>query len=399
MAVFLTLTAVMALTAALVWLPGRATLTPTFLPIHRLLLTAVPGYAILQVLAALFSVAPARSLWGPADAPYGSIFALATVVFFCVLVGTLETKAQVDRLISVILIGSVPAALYGLVQYLGLDPLRWVSDSVSPMHSTLGRSNFLAAYLALVIPFTLARLATVQGRPARWRYGILLALQMACLVLTQARAGWLGCVGAWLTFRFLLARGRRQQIPWVTLALSLIAGVVVYLWMAGALNAGREEAQAFAELRATSADRRWIIWQSTLSLISDRWLLGYGPGTFDFVFAARFPPGTLYDGADLIVSDPHNLILNQLMATGVVGLVAFLAIVACFYRTLLSAFALHLDRFTSAALAAVLGSTTAFLIQAQANPASIVPMVWFWLNLAVGVVLYRSLRSDPPCPI
>ena len=109
-----------------------------------------------MLLATVASVNPALSLWGTAENQRGAITLVAGVLFFLLLTDVLRRPDQVIRLVKVLILASVPVVVYGLVQELGLDPLLWISDSVSPVHATLGRSNYLGAYLAIVASWTLA---------------------------------------------------------------------------------------------------------------------------------------------------------------------------------------------------------------------------------------------------
>jgi len=363
----------------------------------------VSVYTIVYVLATVTSINPWLSLWGVNWKPQGTITTLCVLIFFLSMAETLRTKEQVNRMTDALLLGSVPVAVYGLAQYFGLDPLGWITDSVSSILSTMGRSNFLGAYLAMVIPFTLFRIVTKRGYGWSLRYTLVLILQVICLLLTWARAAWLSFLGGCLVFLCLLAWRWRS---WVLLAISivvLIAGSWLFALMnhtslpRQAINDSRSSGPSFDELRTASVDRRFIIWRSTLTLIPARWLLGYGPETFVTIFSSRYPPGSLYEGTDVLVDDPHNLILNQLMAIGLVGLLAFLEIIVRFYGTVFDAFSRGMNRWIEAITAATLGSATAFLIQAQFNPQVIVLVVLFWIVLAFGVVVHRWDRVTPSC--
>ncbi len=357
-------------------------------------------YAAAYVLATVTSVDPLLSLWGSRDNPQGAITVLSVMVFFLLIANALRTRGQLDRMTATLLLGSIPVAVYGLSQYVGLDPLDWITDSVSPVLSTMGRSNFLGSYLAMVIPFTLARIVIRRGSWATLRYTLVLVLQVTCLLLTLARGAWLGFLGSFLVFLWLLARRWRS---WVLLAISIMA-LLIGTWLFASMNniglpqwvihktadVSQESEPSFAELRMASVEARIIIWKSTLALIPARWLLGYGPETFAAVFSAYRPPEMAhFEGPDVMVDDPHNLILDQLTATGIVGLLAFLCVIVGFYKITLGTFSCGTDKPTEATLAAILGSATAFLIQAQFNPDVIVLVVLFWLVLALGVVVHR----------
>ena len=357
-------------------------------------------YTAAYALATVTSIDPRLSFWGSRDNLQGVMTVLIVVVFFLLIANALRTREQLDRMTTALLLGSIPVAVYGLSQYLGLDPLNWITDSVSPVLSTMGRSNFLGSYLAMVIPFTLARIVIRRGGGAALRYTLVLVLQVTCLLPTLARGAWLGFLGGSLVFLWLLARRWRS---WALLAISIMA-LLIGTWLFASMNniglpqcAIRKTANvsqgsepSFVELRTASVEARITIWKSTLSLILARWLLGYGPETFAAVFSSHYPPELArFEGPDVMVDDPHNLILDQLAATGIVGLLAFLCVIVGFYRITLGTFSRGIDRPTEATLAAILGSATAFLIQAQFNPDVIVLVAFFWLVLALGVVVHR----------
>lgn len=362
------------------------------------------GYATAYVLATATSIAPPLSLWGPHDNPQGTITVLCAVIFFLLMASGLQTKAQFDRLVSALILGSVAVAVYGLSQFFGIDSLPWITDSVSPVLSTLGRSNFLGAYLAMVVPFTLLRIADGDRDGSRTRYTFVLILQVACLWLTLARAAWIGLLGGMLLFLGLLAWRRRNRILWGGAIFVLILGIGLYVamsttalprWGQPTAGAQTEQGVSFADLRNASVNARLTIWGTTLGLIRDRWLLGYGPEQFTAVFAAHYPPELArFEGPQVVVDDPHNLFLDQAMAAGVIGLAALLGVLIIFYRLMLATLHRCTNRSSESALAAILGSVTVFVIQAQFTPDVIVLSAFFWLALALGVVITREAAME-----
>jgi O-antigen ligase len=342
------------------------------------------------------------SLWGGRDNPQGTITVLCTVIFSLLIADGLRTHAQFNRMVSALILGSVPVAVYGLSQFFGLDPLPWITDSVSPVLSTLGRSNFLGAYLAMVVPFTLLRIADGDAGRSQARYAFVLALQIGCLWLTLARAAWVGLLGGTLSFLGLLAQRRRSRALWGSAVIVLFLGVWSYTamnvtalprWDQPTIGAQPEQGVPFADLRIASVNARLTIWKTTVGLIRDRWLLGYGPEQFTTIFAAHYPPELArFEGPQVVVDDPHNLFLDQTMAAGVIGLAALLGVLVASYRLMLVALFRCIDWNGESALAAILGSVTAFIIQAQFNPDVIVLSAFFWLILALGVVMARGDR-------
>jgi O-antigen ligase len=193
-------------------------------------------YGVIVGLATAVSIDARTSLWGSNIYGHGTITTLALLLFFFLLTTALRHTRQIDQLINIILIGSVPVALYGLIQYAGLDPIEWSPHSISPIHSTMGRSNYLGSYLAMIIPFTLVRLIQSRADAQRNRlvaYGILLLLQLSCLLFTLARGAWLGFTIGIVLFAILLTRQRRNRLRLVLLLLIVGLAVVGFITNAG----------------------------------------------------------------------------------------------------------------------------------------------------------------------
>lgn len=375
--------------------PGAATRNPLAWP--------VLFYASAGVLATVASVDPEQSLWGSASNPHGTVTTLCLVAFFFLIAEALSTGEHLDRMVSALLLGSVPVAIYGLAQYLGRDPLQWLTHPVSRTLSTMGNSIFLGAYLAMVVPFTLSRLVAARERRGTWRYGVVLALQVTCLLFTRARGAWLGFLGASLLFLVCLAWRRRRKVLLPAAVVFLLAGGWAFAAMSGAgrtLQAPGQAARAaeqgasLSKIRAASLGARIAIWRGTLALIPERWLLGHGPETFAQVFAAHYPPDLArYQPREQIVDDPHNILLEHCASAGVVGLVAFVGLLATFFWVTLCALGRAADKASEATVVAIASSATAFLIYAQFNPDVIALSALFWLDLALGVAALR--RANP----
>ncbi|MGH9336556.1 MAG: O-antigen ligase family protein, partial [Vicinamibacteria bacterium] len=315
---------------------------------------------------------------------------LGLVGLYFILSRSRQTRDERARLLDAVLLSTIPLALYGLLQYVGLDPLPWLTDSVSPVLATMGRSNFLGAYMAMAVPLTFFRIASSSSRSPVRLWTILL-LQASIVALSQARAAWLALVGGAVVFTALLDRGMERR-RFLALTVSFLAlGILLFTPLSGgdppSLRVdGARSAPSFSEIRAHTVGSRLSIWRCTLSLLPDRWLLGYGPEAFARVFASRCPvapPGW-------IVDDPHNLFLDQLFAAGVTGAIAFAILIVFFFRSLPAPDARN--RNERALRAALLGSGTAFLVQAQFNPDAIALTLLFWVVLAIAA---RSREVTP----
>jgi O-antigen ligase len=94
---------------------------------------------------------------------------------------------------------------------------------------------------------------------------------------------------------------------------------------------------------------------------------------------------------------PHNLLLEQLLATGVIGLVAFVWIIVRLYARLLAVLATKIPQSHKTLLAALLAAVTGYLVQAQFIPDVLVSIVFFWVFIALGIATANC--TEKACPL
>ncbi len=291
-----------------------------------------------------FSIAPRISFWGSYERLQGTYSLLSCVALFAVIAATLRRRAQVERVVTAIVLASVPVGLYGVAQHFGLDPIPWAAGARAGVTSTLGSPNFAGAYLLMVVPLTLHRLVdSIRGRHALAGTAYLLALaaQGTVLVLSRSRAPVLALCGAGLVMALLLARSRRARLAWAGGG-ALVALLVVAVNLPGL--------RSFSEDETGSIHSRVLIWDAALRLTGphpplgiagdemsgeDRFhrlrpLLGYGPESMRAAFPRVRPPRIR--AWDTSIDRAHNETLDRLVTTGWAGVVAFCVLVWFFFE-------------------------------------------------------------------
>jgi tetratricopeptide (TPR) repeat protein len=126
-------------------------------------------YALVFVFTTFTSVVPGTSFWGSYQRLQGTYTNLSYIALAAMIVMTLRRREQLERLITVMVLSSLLAVGYGLVQHYQIDPLPWKGDVISRVASTMGNSIFVAAYLIMILPFVLYRaitaLSDARGAP------------------------------------------------------------------------------------------------------------------------------------------------------------------------------------------------------------------------------------------
>jgi O-antigen ligase len=373
--------------------PRRCALSPLVLPTLM--------FGLVLTLATAFSINPRVSAFGSYERQQGLLTIGANIALLLFVATNLRTRAQMERLWHVLVWGSPPIVAYGFLQAVHLDPLAWRTDAASPVLSTVGRANFLGSYLVLVIPLTAGLLWLARSRLL---YLFLLASQLTCLALTQARGAWIGVGAAALVFGLAWSIAiRNWRAALLTLAPAALAiGLLVLLNSSNSMLAplarvpGLDRLATLTRTDAGATAARLTIWQHTLPLIIARPWLGYGPETMRTVFARVFPPQLVYyQGRHVTVDRAHNVWLDLGMSAGLAGVVTFTLILIAFTRLAwqrLRSVSADWERVAWIALASVI---VGHLADLQFGFALTTSATIFWLVLAMAAALGHIHIVEP----
>ncbi|MCI0394687.1 MAG: tetratricopeptide repeat protein [Chloroflexi bacterium] len=113
---------------------------------------------IVYLVSTLFSVAPRISWAGSYQRLQGTYTTLSYIVIFALMAATMRTRAQVERVVTAVIVTSIPVSLYGVLQHAGVDPLPWGGDVQERVAGHMGNAIFIAAYLIMALLLTVARM-------------------------------------------------------------------------------------------------------------------------------------------------------------------------------------------------------------------------------------------------
>jgi putative inorganic carbon (HCO3(-)) transporter len=137
----------------------------------------------------------------------------------------------------------------------------------------------------------------------------------------------------------------------------------------------------------SSTSFRVYIWMGTLAMLKDYWFCGVGPGTeaFNLVY-----PNYAYSAIEAPHS--HNLYLQILCDTGVVGLGLFLGLMVCFYRMMFTAIRREGDRTSRIFQIAGVSAVSGFLLQSMTDYTfyNYRVMFLFWAVLGLCTAFCRA---------
>jgi O-antigen ligase len=316
------------------------------------------------------------------------------LAFFLALIGWIDDRQQIESIIKAMLLSTIGVALFGFYQvwdkgytdlYYHLYPLQ--EDSLDEwsgrITSFLFHFNSLAGYLNLALPFSLGCMVLAKERGMRYLATVCHGLTGAALYFTGSRGGLIA-YGGMLVVSLWFLKPRRVAILRVLLAAALSVAVVLSLQRESAGGARLQEVDEF-----TSASRL-ALWGAAGAMFIQHPVLGVGYGNYRSLYGDYIP------GAAPDQLDAHNLYLQFLSETGVIGFAIFLVVIILFARMAIK-LARSPDPFDCLVGIGMGGALTATLIHGMVDYLfNVSPQfgALFWLVLALGFVAFERLQRE-----
>lgn len=345
--------------------PGRT-------PIDRYILL----YAFIYLAATLLSVDPASSL-------NSGLLTAAFVLFPLALSRAVQDRAQLDVLVSAMVLAGAAVSLYGVCQYLfgwGYQSAAWVDgdmfSSISfRVASTMQNPNMLGQYLILAIPLGGAKLLSARGWGARVWYFCCCAAMCLCMILTFSRGAWLGLLLAGAVF---LAFVNPRLLILIPAALAVMYFLLPETVVSRFTSIG--------DLADASTNYRVYIWLGVLDMLKDYWLCGIGPG--DVAFNRVYPA---YSYNSISAPHAHSLFLQIVCDAGACALIVFVVLIFVYLRMMCGAVSREKDRDSRLLQTALTAGVLGFLLQAMTDYSfyNYRVMLLFWSYLALGGLAAR----------
>ena len=255
------------------------------------------------------------------------------VCFYYVITDWVQTPQDTRALLKALMASTIVVALFGFYQtviggysalYDVLYPIQEEIRQIPPWEgritSFLAHYNGLAGYINLVTPFCIA--FGLQGsdrtlrRLGKWCF----VFASVALLLTQSRGGLLAYAAMLLVSACFFAPDRKTRMRRIVavLVLCLLAGVVAGIFF-----------ERLTEIDDYTTVSRLAIWGGAFTAFVRSPLLGIGFGNL------RMLLGGLLSLPEGWVGDAHNLYLELLAETGLVGFLAFAFLMTTTMRTAL----------------------------------------------------------------
>ncbi len=240
----------------------------------------------------------------------------------------LSKAGRVCRTLYVFCGASLGVGVYGLYQYLtGALSAHWTdtalfSEEMGRLTATFENPNVYGTFLLIAVPVSLLSAIFAKGWRSRVFFGVTAALLTVNMFLTYSRGCYVSL--AICLFILLVAKGK----AWLWAGVGALALCPLYL-----PESVLSRIMSIGNLADTSVSYRINIWKGVLKMLSGYWWMGVGIGDTAFKSVYESVAMTAVEDAP----HAHNLFLQIMCESGVLGLLVLCILFVLLFRTAASA--------------------------------------------------------------
>ncbi len=296
--------------------------SPRYRPRWNPILIALILFLAVLILVTIFGTDPSRSFWSKPERMTGLLMWFHLIAFFLVISSVFKTK---DDWINIFSISIFVGVILSFIAFFSGDPYMRGG-------ATIGNDSFLGTYLLFELFLALYLIFTAENEIKIYS-AIFFLITFLALFLSGARAAKLSFLGGiFLLFFLYLAFIPQKRLIRILGKILLIGSLLAFLTIAFFVFQPNSIIQQKFMEKATKA--RLVVWEKAWKGFLERPWLGWGPENFEFVFSKHFNPCMFLPlcGGEIWFDRAHNIILDTLVATGILGLIAYIGIfLAAFY--------------------------------------------------------------------
>ena len=342
-------------TAVAIW---RRELRPSF----HILYFPLALYALDSTISALFAFRAIHSIGE-------SALWLKILLFPTALILYRNVPRSRDLALRVILAFGVFSAVFGLVQY-------FVFGQRDLEHRITGPTAHVMTLSGLLLPVALIFLVLWFHEPGNFTLLGGTILVTVALLMTFTRSAWLGWIVA-VSVLLVLKRPRA-----IAFALPLLLIFLTFMPM----SLFSRVVSSFDTRQSSNLDRIRMI-EAGVEIIKDYPLLGVGPANIKEVYPIYRKP----DAPRFKIPHLHNNVIQLWAERGVVGLAAYILLIALFLRECVKGWRGPQSRFAEVGVAVTVGLAAAGMFEFNFGDTEV-----FWIMLDIYALVIAFLQRPLP---
>lgn len=294
------------------------------------------AYSIALILSAIFGVAPYHSWWSGHERMLGVFSVLHYALLFGLLIRlfrgydgeVLEGKQLYGygTVLKVLWGVMVILAGIGIAQRFAHTSLLYAEPG-GRVYATLGNFIYLGNVMAGGI--FLALILWYKEKIVRWMYLLSVIPMSMALMFAESRGATIGLLSGILVSALTYCLLAQQKSRRIALTIIASACVMISLVFVPAVQTILKQTPLarVTSLNLKDVTPRFIAWNVAVESWKQKPLFGWGFENFLYAFDTNFnPQSTEFSFYETWFDDAHNIILNTLATTGIIGLCAYLGL-------------------------------------------------------------------------
>lgn len=304
-----------------------ALMSPEYRPKKSAALLIGGAFVLSLGISTVLAENPSKAFWSNFERMEGYITLIHLAMYVTVLTTMMKTEELWKKFFLTSIGASVIIALYGCLQLAGAFTINQGGVRVD---GTFGNATYLAVYMLIHAFVTILALFrwTKGSRLTQVLLSVALLLQITMVFYAATRGTILGLVGglllAGLIFTFSRGAGNIRRIGIGFIIAVVVAGGIFFAVKDTEYVQNHAVLSRIASISLAQGETRFTIWSMALSGFYERPLFGWGQEGFNFVFNEHYVP-TLYNQEPWF-DRAHNILLDWLVAGGIVGAVLYLSL-------------------------------------------------------------------------
>ncbi len=289
----------------------------------------VLAYGLIYLLASIFSLDRVSSFLGYFGRFTGSfVSVLSLIVLYYLVVNNVRNNFQANKIVKFVMLGGGLAMLYGFLQMLGVYTLPFLAFTKSASFNTIGGLSALAVFSAVMLVFTQWSWTTRENvsRTHHIFYSLMTLLGLAILFIVNSSAAWIILAIGMIAF-LALAMVRMTDMSSATATWfwrPLLVLVVAVLFIAFQFIPFTPRRAINVNLPVEIQLSNSTNWNMVKNALSNKPILGYGPGTTGIAFG-EIKPESINKSIvwNLNFDRASSHITNLAIETGLLGVLVF----------------------------------------------------------------------------
>lgn len=283
----------------------------------------------------LFSSDITYSFFGSIDRQLGYLSYLLFFAWFLLLSFNLlvfkkegRLKESTRRVLLAILSSSFLVALYGVLQFFGIDYYSWTEPAIitGRAFSTLGQPNFFASWLLLTLPLAAWFFYLEKNKLKKYLYLLTFILVFLGIIFSSSRSALLAIFALVIIIFFFVFFHSGKKISFKKALAILFISILVLassLFLLEKTVPGR--VKSIVDFSSGSISARFNFYEAAFLGIKDKPFFGHGQENSYQSFISHYNPDwTIHSGVDSVPDRAHCLILDIILMHGFFGLIVYL---------------------------------------------------------------------------